>query len=232
MEGGFGPRIIFELPGGIPVTETVTTTWIIMALLILFSYVATKNFERVPKGLQNVVELLVDGINKLTAQTMGEDKIAFAPYIGTLIIYLVCANLAGLFGFRPPTADVNTTMGLALMTFVMIHFFGMKSKGVGTYLKGFLEPFPVMLPLNLIGELATPISLSFRLFGNIVGGVIIMSLLYGGLATLSLKLGIGIPIFQTGIPAPLHIYFDVFAGVLQSFIFSMLTMVFISIAMD
>lgn len=232
MEGGFGPRIIFELPGGIPVTETVTTTWIIMALLILFSYVATRNFERVPKGLQNVVELLVDGINKLTAQTMGEDKIAFAPYIGTLIIYLVCANLAGLFGFRPPTADVNTTMGLALMTFVMIHFFGMKSKGVGTYLKGFLEPFPVMLPLNVIGELATPISLSFRLFGNIVGGVIIMSLLYGGLETLSLKLGIGIPIFQTGIPAPLHIYFDVFAGVLQSFIFSMLTMVFISIAMD
>ncbi|WZL73611.1 F0F1 ATP synthase subunit A [Clostridiaceae bacterium 35-E11] len=232
MEGGFGPRIIFELPGGIPVTETVTTTWIIMALLIFFSYAATRNFERVPKGLQSVVELLVDGINKLTAQTMGEDKIAFAPYIGTLIIYLVCANLAGLFGFRPPTADVNTTMGLALMTFVMIHFFGMKSKGVGTYLKGFLEPFPVMLPLNLIGELATPISLSFRLFGNIVGGVIIMSLLYGGLATLSLKLGIGIPIFQTGIPAPLHIYFDVFAGVLQSFIFSMLTMVFISIAMD
>ncbi|MFZ5968889.1 MAG: F0F1 ATP synthase subunit A [Bacillota bacterium] len=232
MEGGFGPRVIFELPGGIPITETVTTTWIIMAVLTIFALIATRKFESVPKGLQNVVELLVDGVHKLTAQTMGEDKIAFAPYIGTLLMYLVCANLAGLFGFRPPTADVNTTLALALMTFVMIHFSGMKRKGVGTYLKGFLEPFPVMLPLNVIGELATPISLSFRLFGNIVGGLIIMNLLYGALATLSMKLGIGVPVLQTGIPAVLHIYFDVFAGVLQSFIFSMLTMVFVSIAMD
>ncbi|QEK13223.1 F0F1 ATP synthase subunit A [Crassaminicella thermophila] len=232
MEGGFGPKIVFTLPGGIPVTETVTNTWLIMVLLIGFSFIVTRKFERVPKGLQNAVELLVDGIYNLTAQTMGEDKIAFAPYIGTIIIYLICANLSGLFGLRPPTADVNTTMGLAIITFVMIHFFGMKRKGVGGYLKGFLDPFPVMLPLNIIGELATPISLSFRLFGNIVGGLIIMNLLYGGLQSLSLKLGIGIPIFQAAIPAPLHLYFDLFAGVLQSFIFSMLTMVFVSIAMD
>ncbi len=232
MEGGFGPRVIFELPGGIPVTETVTTTWIIMAALTIFALVATRRFDKVPKGLQNVIELLVDMVYKLTAQTMGEDKKAFAPYIGTIMIYLICANLAGLFGFRPPTADVNTTMALALLTFFMIHFFGMKRKGVGTYLKGFLQPFPVMLPLNIIGELATPISLSFRLFGNIVGGLIIMNLLYGALAGLSGNLGIGIPIFQTAIPSVLHLYFDVFAGVLQSFIFAMLTMVFVSGAMD
>lgn len=232
MEGGFGPRVIFELPGGIPVTETVTTTWIIMAVLTIFALVATRRFDKVPKGLQNVIELLVDMVYKLTAQTMGEDKKAFAPYIGTLMMYLICANLAGLFGFRPPTADVNTTMALALLTFFMIHFFGMKRKGVGTYLKGFLQPFPVMLPLNIIGELATPISLSFRLFGNIVGGLIIMNLLYGALGGLSANLGISIPVLQTGIPAVLHLYFDVFAGVLQSFIFAMLTMVFVSGAMD
>lgn len=232
MEGGFGPRVIFELPGGIPVTETVTTTWIIMAVLTIFALVATRRFDKVPKGLQNVIELLVDMVYKLTAQTMGEDKKAFAPYIGTLMMYLICANLAGLFGFRPPTADVNTTMALALLTFFMIHFFGMKRKGVGTYLKGFLQPFPVMLPLNIIGELATPISLSFRLFGNIVGGLIIMNLLYGALGGLSTNLGISIPVLQTGIPAVLHLYFDVFAGVLQSFIFAMLTMVFVSGAMD
>ncbi|MDF2545654.1 F0F1 ATP synthase subunit A [Anaerosolibacter sp.] len=232
MEGGFGPRVIFELPGGIPVTETVTTTWIIMAVLTIFALVATRRFDKVPKGLQNVIELLVDMVYKLTAQTMGEDKKAFAPYIGTMMMYLICANLAGLFGFRPPTADVNTTMALALLTFFMIHFFGMKRKGVGTYLKGFLQPFPVMLPLNIIGELATPISLSFRLFGNIVGGLIIMNLLYGALGGLSTNLGISIPVLQTGIPAVLHLYFDVFAGVLQSFIFAMLTMVFVSGAMD
>lgn len=232
MEGGFGPRVVFTLPGGIPVTETVTVTWFIMIVLAIFSYFATKKLERVPNKLQSTVELLVESIYNLTKQTMGADKIGFAPYMGTLLIFLAIANIAGLFGLRPPTADVNTTLGLAIVTFFMIHIFGMKSKGVGTYLKGFLDPFPALLPLNIIGELATPISLGFRLFGNIVGGLIIMNLLYGALGALSGNLGIPLPIFQAGVPAVLHIYFDLFAGVLQSFIFTMLTMVFVAMAMD
>jgi F-type H+-transporting ATPase subunit a len=232
MEEGFGPRVIFELPGGIPITETVTTTWIIMAVLIIFSIVATRNLQRIPKGKQSFVELLVDLLYNFTEQTMGKNKIGFTPYMGTIMIYILIANLAGLLGFRPPTADVNTTIGLALITFFMIHFFGMKSNGVGTYLKGFADPIPFLLPLNVIGELATPISLSFRLFGNIVGGVIIISLLYSGLTVLGTKLGLSIPIFTAAIPVPLHFYFDLFSGVLQSFIFTMLTMVFVSNAMD
>ena len=231
MDAGFGPRIIFEI-GGIPITETVTNTWLIMIALIVFSYFATKNLDKIPGKLQNTIEALVDAIYGLTKQSMGDDKVGFAPYMGTLLIYLTIANLLGLVGFRPPTADVNTTLSLAMMTFVMIHGFGMKSKGVGTYLKGFTEPFAALTPLNIIGELATPISLGFRLFGNIVGGLIIMSLLYSALAALSAKIGIPIPIFETGIPAPFHIYFDLFAGVLQSFIFVMLSMVFVSMAMD
>ncbi|MCT4592768.1 MAG: F0F1 ATP synthase subunit A [Anaeromicrobium sp.] len=231
MDGGFGPRIIFQI-GGIPITETVTNTWIIMIFLIIFSYVAGKNLSKIPKGFQGGVEALVDGIYGLVSQTMGKDKIGFAPYIGTLMIYLVFANLLGLTSLRPPTADANTTMALAFLTFFMIHGFGMKSKGVGGYLKGFTEPFFVMLPLNLIGELATPISLGFRLFGNIVGGLIIMSLLYSGLGYASTLLGSSIPFLQTAIPVPLHIYFDVFSGVLQSFIFAMLTMVFVAMAID
>ncbi|WP_129599340.1 F0F1 ATP synthase subunit A [Anaerophilus nitritogenes] len=232
MEGGFGARIVFTLPGGIPVTETVTTTWIIMAVLIGCSYVFTRNFKKIPKGMQNFIEVLVNGIYNFTEQTMGQDKIGFAPYIGTIIIYIGFSNLSGLFGFRPPTADVNTTLGLSMITFFMIHGFGMKKKGVGTYLKGFTEPFWIMTPLNVIGELATPISLAFRLFGNIVGGTIIMGLLYGALAAFSTKLGITIPILQAAIPVPLHLYFDVFAGLLQSFIFTILTMVSVSMAMD
>ena len=232
MDEGFGARIIFELPGGMQITETITTTWLIMAVLIIFSIVATRNLERIPKGIQNVLEMLVDTLYKFTEQTMGRDKVVFTPYIGTILIYILIANLSGLLGFRPPTADVNTTIGLALISFFMIHFFGMKSKGVGQYLKGFLDPIPLLLPLNVIGELATPISLSFRLFGNIVGGVIIMSLLYGGLTALGTMLGINIPIFTTAIPVPFHFYFDLFSGVLQSFIFTMLTMVFVSSAMD
>jgi len=231
VDAGFGPRIIFEI-GGIPVTETVTNTWLIMIVVIAFSYFATRNLEKIPGKLQNVLEALIDAIYGLTKQSMGDDKIGFAPYMGTLLIYLTIANLLGLVGFRPPTADVNTTLSLAMMTFVMIHGFGMKSKGVGTYLKGFTEPFAALTPLNIIGELATPISLGFRLFGNIVGGLIIMALLYGALGALSAKIGLPIPIFETGIPAPFHIYFDLFAGVLQSFIFVMLSMVFVSMAMD
>lgn len=230
---GFGPRVAFYLPGGIPVSETVTVTWFIMAILVLFSIVATRNLKKVPSGMQVVTEAVVGGINGLTKQTMGEKNANFAPYVGTLLLFIGLSNIAGLFGLRPPTADVNTTLGLSLMTYFMIHFFGMRSKGVGTYLKGFLEPFPALLPLNIMGDLATPISLSFRLFGNIVGGLIIMNLLYGALGGLTTSLlHIDIPLLQVGIPAVLHMYFDLFAGLLQSFIFTMLTMVFVSIAID
>lgn len=230
MESGFGPNVVFKV-GGIPITETVVNTWIIMLVLIVFSLIATRNYKRIPKGIQNATEALVDGMYNLTDQGMGKDKLNFAPYVGTLMLFLIFANLAGLVGLRPPTADVNTTFALSIITFVMIHFFGFKKKGFG-YAKGFLEPIPFMLPMNIISELATPISLSFRLFGNIVGGLIIIRLLYTALAALSLKLGIGVPIFEAFIPIVFHAYFDIFAGVLQSFIFVMLTMVFVSMAMD
>ena len=230
---GFGPRVVFELPGGILVTETVTVTWFIMAVLVIFSIFATRNLKKVPSGLQVVLEMVVSTINNLTKTTMGEQNIKFAPYVGTILFYIGIANISGLFGLRPPTADVNTTFALSIITFMMIHFNGMKSKGIGGYLKGFTEPFALLLPINIVGEIATPISLAFRLFGNVVGGFIIMSILYGALGNLTASLiGINIPILQFGLPAVLHIYFDLFAGLLQSFIFAMLTMVFVSIAID
>lgn len=239
MDGGFGPRIVFEIGKGvlenpIQITETITVTWFIMAVLVILSIIFTRNLERVPSKVQNVIELIVDTINGLTKQTMGEDKMSFAPYIGTLMIFLAIGNLIGLLGLRPPTADVNTTMALAMITFTLIHVNGTRRKGIGKYLKGFTEPMILMTPINLIGEIATPISLGFRLFGNIVGGMIIMNLVYSALAGLSVKiLGASAPpIFQAFIPSILHGYFDVFAGVLQSFIFAMLTMVNVSMAMD
>ncbi len=216
---GFGPYKI--LIGDFELSQTVTTTWFIMAVIMLLVLWLTRKREEIPKGAQNFAELLVESINGLVKQTMGEKRVNFAPYMGTLLIFIAFANLAGLFGLRPPTADVNTTLALALMTFFTIHVGGTISKGA-SYFKGFLEPFPLLLPLNIIGELATPISLSFRLFGNIVGGMIIMSLLYGALGYFAV-----LPI-----PAVFHIYFDLFAGLLQSFIFTMLTMVFVSMAID
>ncbi len=220
MQEGFGPTYLFDL-FGIPISQTTLTSWFIMAIIMIFVSLTVRNFKSVPTGMQNLIETIVGAINDLVKQTMGEQRMAFAPYMGSLLIYIALANIVGLFGLRPPTADINTTLALALMTFFAIHFFGVKSKGVG-YFKGFLEPFPLLLPLNIIGELATPISLGFRLFGNVLGGMIIMTLLYNAMGWYAL-----LPI-----PAVLHIYFDLFSGLLQSFIFTMLTMVFVSMAID
>jgi F-type H+-transporting ATPase subunit a len=219
-----GPEVIFVIPigNGIPVTQTVTTTWFIMALLLGLSIFLTRKLETRPGKKQVIAEILVDGIYNLTETTMGKQFKNFAPYIGTILLLVGISNISGLFGLRPPTSDLNTTLGLALITFVLIHITGIRYKGVGGYLKGFLEPMPFLLPINLMGEIATPISLSFRLFGNILGGLIIMTLVYQALGWFSL-----IPV-----PAILHMYFDLFAGLLQSFIFGMLTMVFVSLASD
>ncbi len=229
---GFGPRVAFYI-GNIAVTETVTVTWFIMFVLLVFSIAVTRNMKKEATGVQLVVEQIVGVVNTLTKQNMGEKNIAFAPYVGTLLFLIGISNIIGLFGFRPPTADLNTTMCLSITTFVLTQFFGIKSKGLGGYGKGFLEPIPFLLPLNIIGELANPISLGFRLFGNITAGVIIMTLLYGALGAFTdTLLGLTVPLLQAGVPAVLHIYFDLFAGLLQSFIFTMLTMVFISGAME
>lgn len=217
----FFPEVVFTfkfLGATVEVTETVTVTWFIMLLLILFSWFAGKRLETVPKGFSNAVEILVETMDWLVKSTMGEKHRGFMPYIGTLVLYLVVANLIGLIALRPPTADLSTTLALSTITFALTQYYGIRSKGLLNYLKGFVEPIPIMLPMNIIGEIANPFSLAFRLFGNILGGSIIVALLYSVAPIL--------------VPVPLHLYFDVFAGVLQTFIFSMLTMTFIAMAMD
>jgi F-type H+-transporting ATPase subunit a len=217
-------RWSFEIGGlKLGITDTIINTWIIMAVLVLFALfvrISINNFNAIPKGLQNVVEAMVDLFDAFTGNTMGEDKKRFSSFYGSMFIFILIANLSGLIGLRPPTADVATTLALSLTTFFMVQGYGIKTQGMG-YLKGFFEPMPFLFPLNVIGELANPVSLSFRLFGNILGGVIIMGLYY------SLPWYVNI-----GIPAVFHAYFDVFAGVLQTFIFVMLSMTFVSGAME
>lgn len=231
-----GPKIIFTLPffGGIPITETVTNSWLVMAILILLALFLTRNLKKVPDGKQTVAEIGVTALYDLCETTMGKDKIYFAPYIGTLFLFCIFSNLMGLFGFRAPTADLNTTAGWALILFGCIQFFSIKVKGVKARVKGFVEPVPIMLPLNIVGEFSTPISIAFRLFGNISSGVIITALLYGALGGLTTMIfpWLDIPILALGVPAVLSIYLDLFTGVLQAFIISMLTMVFIKMAME
>lgn len=195
-------------------------------------FLLTRNLKKVPTSkVQIFLEFAVSGLAKLVTDTMGEKAVKkmpnIIPYIGSLFLFFACSNLIGLLGFRSPTTDLDTTLAWALITFFMIYYAGIKFNGPG-YFKGLLEPIPLLLPLNIIGELAKPISLSFRPFGNILGGAVIMSLLYQFLGYVSTLIpGISIPFGQLVIPVPLHLYFDLFSGVLQSFIFIMLTMVFV-----
>lgn len=208
------------------ISDTIVNTWIVVILLSIFAIYINKKIKKAdptqkPTGILNFIEIVVEAIYKMVKDTMGEDKMKFAPYIGTLAFYLAVANLFGLLGFAPPTSDYNVTLGLALITFAMTQFFGLRSKGLGGYVKGFFEPVPFLAPINLIGELANPISMSFRLFGNILSGVIIMGLMYAALGYIA-------PLVT---PA-FHFYFDIFAGLIQTFIFMMLTMIFVSGAME
>lgn len=231
-----GPRIYTEIPifGGIPITETMVNSWIVMAVIVIFALVATRKLQRVPGKLQSAVEIGVESLYKLVEDTMGKDKLSFAPYIGTLFLFSLLCSLSSLFGLRPPTGDLNTTAGWALVTFFLVQFNGIRRKGIKGWLKGFVEPIPFMLPLNIVSEFANPLSLAFRHYGNIAAGIVITSLVYQGLGGLSSAIfGSWLPpILQIGLPAILSIYFDLFTSVLQAFIFCILTMSFVAMAMD
>lgn len=224
-------RWIIEF-GNFRISTTVTTSWLIIAALALASYFLTRNLKKVPTSkVQIFLEYAVTALLNLVKSTMGEKAIEkmpnMVPYVGSLFLFFTCSNLIGLLGFRSPTTDLDTTLAFSLITVFLIYYAGIKQKGIG-YFKGLAEPVAVMLPLNIIGEIARPISLTFRPFGNILGGTVIMALLYQFLGFLSgLIPGVTIPIFQFAIPVPLHLYFDLFSGVLQSFIFVTLTMVFV-----
>lgn len=211
-----GPRTVFTI-FGFPIKESVFNTWIVMVVIIVLAMFLRRRLETRPGKAQNIAELIVEGFSAIVKSTMGEKNIGFTPYMGTLFLLIFLSNILGIFGLRTPTADINITVGYALMTFFAIHYFGLKSKGFG-YLKGFFEPIFVIAPINVIGELAKPVSLSMRLFGNMLGGAVISALISGAVALF--------------VPAVASIYFDLFSGLLQSFIFTMLSMVFISLAKD
>ncbi len=203
---------------GLDITNTVVNTWVVMLLLILFSLIVRWQIRKVPSRVQLVAEMIVLGAQWLVDNTMGENKRIYAPYVMTLSLYLVLANLSSLFALRQPTGDLNLTFALALITFILIHYQGIKAKGGLGYIKTFFEPLAFMFPMNVISDIALPVSLSFRLFGNMLGSIIIMALLYS--------------VIPFAIPIIGHVYFDIFVGLIQAFIFVMLTITFISMKAD
>ncbi len=203
------------------ITETIFNTWIIIAVTLIFSLTVkllSRKFTEVPTGFQNIIEGLIEMFDNFVKSTMGAHNMKFAPFYMGIFIFVLMCNLSGLFALRPPTADYATTLALGLITFFMIQGFAIAKKGFINRVKEWFEPLPLLFPINIIGDIATPISLSFRLFGNILGGTIIMGLFYS-LPWLIVKLGL---------PAVLHSYFDVFAGALQAFIFTVLSMTFVA----
>ncbi|MFI3227353.1 MAG: F0F1 ATP synthase subunit A [Clostridia bacterium] len=229
-----GAKIYFELPifGGLPINETMVNTWIVMAFIIILCLFLTSRLEKVPKGKQVVAEMIVTAFYNMVESSMGKGKEKYVPYIGSLFLLSLFCSLSSLLTFRPPTADLNTTAAWALMTFLMIQYNGVKGNGLFTRLKSFAEPSPLLLPINLLGEFSTPISMAFRHFGNIFAGMLITSLLMSALAAITSFAPAMPAVFQIGIPAILSIYFDLFTSGLQAFIFCMLTMVFVKMAAD
>lgn len=281
-----GPGIYFTIPifGGINVTQTMVSSFVVMVLLCVAGIVLGRNLTKRPGKMQVITEKGVTMINDLVCDAMGPHNASWTPYIATLFLSSLCGSLIGVTGiFRSTTADLSTTATWAIMTSVLVWYNSIKNFGLKKWLKGFTEPVFIMTPMNIISEIAQPISLAFRHFGNIIGGSVITTMVYWALAGASTvllraicssgyvvaaimivlgivllvirperrkklckllgiifvaigaagvlqELGIfgQIPILQVGIPAILSLYFDFFSGLIQAFVFSLLSMIYIS----
>lgn len=206
------------------ITTTTIGMWIVTVLILIIAVMANralKNATDVPGRFQNALEYGYMMLEQMGETILGGNTKRFINYIGTIFLFILFCNLSGLLGLRAPTADYGVTFLLGMVTFFIVNYQGIKNHGVGHFTSLF-QPTPVLFPINLIGELANPLSISLRLFANLLSGVIIMGLWYGML-----------PIFvNIGIPAALHVYCDLFSGCIQTYVFCMLTMVYISDKME
>ena len=206
------------------ITTSHACILIVMALMLIFAIVANRKMKHAtdkPDAFQNVIELIVEMLDGMIGGVMGKYAVNFRNYIGTIFIFILISNISGLLGLRPPTADYGVTFALGIITFVLIHFNKFKHQKVSGVLKGLCEPWPIWAPINIISDLAVPISLSLRLFANILSGTAIMALIYALLNK-----------FAVIWPAALHVYFDLFSGAIQTYVFCMLTMTYVTQACD
>ena len=204
------------------ISETVMNSILVTIVLIVIGIIAKREVtkakvDEAPSNFLNIVEILLDFIKDMLKSNMGAKNMRFAPLMITLISYLAVANTITIAGFASPTSDCSIALTLALFVFIIVQVEKFKSSGgVSGYFKSFTKPFALITPINIISELANPISMSFRLFGNMMSGGLIMALIHNSLGYLS-------PLVK----APLHLYFDLFTGLLQAYIFVMLTMIFV-----
>lgn len=205
--------------GGITIPQGVYISWGIMAFLVLISIWFTRHMEVVPtKKRQILVEWLIGMLYNMLYNILGEHGKRYIPYLLTVMLYLGVSNVIGLFGITPPTKDLNVTLGLALMSIVLVQYASIHQKGVGGWLKGFTQPVAIVTPLNVLELAIKPLSLCMRLFGNVLGAFIIMELIK-----------MVIPVV---FPLACSMYFDIFDGLLQAYVFVFLTSLYIQEAME
>lgn len=212
---------VFTIPifGGIDVSESVVVTWIIMAVLLIFSFVMTRNLkiDHISRR-QAMIETIVTRLTDFVEGMLGAEGKRYAPYLCTVLLYIGLANIIGLFGMKSPTKDLNVTIALALMSIVLVEAAGIYQHGVKRWLHKFAEPIVIVAPINVLEVFTRPLSLCMRLFGNVLGAFVIMELIK-----------MIVPVF---LPAVLSLYFDLFDGLLQAYVFVFLTSLYVSEAVE
>ncbi|MFQ7491855.1 MAG: F0F1 ATP synthase subunit A, partial [Lachnospiraceae bacterium] len=198
----------FTIPvfGGIEVAESVVITWVIMAFMLILAICMTRNLKvQNPGKRQVILETAVCGLQNMVKGIIGEEGAGYVPYLVTVIVYIGISNIIGLFGMKPPTKDLNVTGALAIMSIILIEYSGIHAKGVKRWAKSFAEPVAVVAPLNVLEIFIRPLSLCMRLFGNVLGAFVVMELL---------KI-----IMPAILPIPFSLYFDIFDGLIQAYVF-------------
>ena len=210
-------EVLFSLRIGdfeIPFSESVVITWMIMAIIVLICFLLTRNLkvDHISKR-QAAVEYIVTFFQNMMKGMLGEEGQRYAQYLITVLIYLGFANTIGLIGFKPPTKDINVTAALAIMSIILIEASGIIAKGMKGFFKSCAQPVKLMTPFNTLEIVIRPVSLCMRLFGNVLGAFVVMELI---------KM-----ILPVGLPVVFSLYFDIFDGLIQAYVFVFLTSLFI-----
>lgn len=212
---------VFTIPvlGGLPVKESVVVGWVVIAILVALSIFLTRGMKvRNPGKRQLAAEFIVNWLDHFTLDMLGEDAREYGEYIATVLVFIGLSNIMGLLGMKPPTKDINVTAALAIMSIILIEAAGIRSKGMKGWLKSFTQPIAIITPINILEIFIRPLSLCMRLFGNVLGAFVIMEIIEC--------------LLPVGLPLVFSLYFDIFDGFIQAYVFVFLTSLFIAEAAE
>ena len=216
MSEAFADKVVFTIPvfGGIDVSQALLTSWGIILFIILLCVIFVRRLKIFPNKKQSVIEIFINWVTGFFSETMGERGKPYIPILIAMLLFIVCSNVCGIFGFTPPTKSISVSAGLALISITMVLFSSIRNQGPKKWIKSYTEPMPVVTPFNILEIIIRPLSLCLRLFGNVIGAYIIMELIK--------------QLVPIGIPILFSLFFDVFDGVLQAYVFVFLTAVYMS----